>query len=249
MHLPFLQEMEPIGGQMSDGMYDVSFFSPKSDAAKANMKVVVIMLIVWAVAVFGFQFLLAATNQPTPEPAHAQFTKAWPVVLSGAASDQDKRELARSLLLVLGKNVALRAADKPVLKNALNVAVHGLGVHDGNLQAAVAAIGLGNDGFDPLLVSILRAFLVPTPSPVLSENDKTALPKIMDLFLIHNRSALTDTPFLGFPFHYWYTAQFLLILFVGLCWLFCYMTDASNRKYNLEQSEPEPASAESSGTK
>ena len=43
------------------------------------------------------------------------------------------------------------------------------------------------------------------------------LPDVMKLYLTHNRSVLTDTTFLGFPFHYFYTAVFLLILFVVLC--------------------------------
>lgn len=44
-----------------------------------------------------------------------------------------------------------------------------------------------------------------------------ALPDIMSFYLTHNQSFLTDTPFLGFPFHYFYTAVFLLVLFVVLC--------------------------------
>jgi putative solute:sodium symporter small subunit len=56
----------------------------------------------------------------------------------------------------------------------------------------------------------------------------------MSLYLIHNQSALTDTKFLGFPFHYFYTAVFLLILFVGLCWLYCVRTDIFNKKYGIE---------------
>jgi len=49
--------------------------------------------------------------------------------------------------------------------------------------------------------------------------DKTfdRLPGIMKLYLTHNQSVLTDTKFLGFPFHYFYTAVFLLVLFIGLC--------------------------------
>jgi hypothetical protein len=43
------------------------------------------------------------------------------------------------------------------------------------------------------------------------------LPEIMQLYLTHNQSVLTDTKFLGFPFHYFYTAVFLLVLFVVLC--------------------------------
>ena len=43
------------------------------------------------------------------------------------------------------------------------------------------------------------------------------LPALMKLYMTHNQSALTDTTFLGFPFHYFYTAVFLLVLFVVLC--------------------------------
>ncbi|OGK04764.1 MAG: hypothetical protein A2W80_14900 [Candidatus Riflebacteria bacterium GWC2_50_8] len=225
---------------MSDATYNVNFFTPKSEAAKANKRVVVTMLIVWFVAVFGFQFLLTATNSPTPEPTHAVYAKAWPAVSGGAGTEADKKELARALLMVLGKNVSLRAADKPILKGALSAVVRGLGVQDSDPQAAATAIGLGTDGFDPLLVSILKSSLVPVTSDAISDEHKLALPKIMDLYLIHNRSALTDTRFLGFPFHYWFTAQFLLIMFVGLCWLFCYMTDVANIKYNLEQEGAAP---------
>ncbi len=43
------------------------------------------------------------------------------------------------------------------------------------------------------------------------------LPEIMQLYLIHYQSILTDSKILGFPFHYFYTAVFLLILFIVLC--------------------------------
>ncbi len=43
------------------------------------------------------------------------------------------------------------------------------------------------------------------------------IPEIMKFYLTHNQSVLTDTKFLGFPFHYFYTAVFLLILFIALC--------------------------------
>lgn len=51
----------------------------------------------------------------------------------------------------------------------------------------------------------------------LSDDIFSGLPGIMELYLIHNQSFLTDTIFLGFPFHYFYTAVFLLILFIILC--------------------------------
>jgi putative solute:sodium symporter small subunit len=66
------------------------------------------------------------------------------------------------------------------------------------------------------------------------DSERAQLTGIMGLYLIHNRSALTDAKFLGFPFHYFYTAVFLLILFVGLCWLYCVRTDMYNKKYGIE---------------
>ena len=121
-------------------------------------------------------------------------------------------------------------------------------MQDSDPKAAATAIGLGSESFDPLLASVLKSSLVAVTSDSISESDKSALPTIMELYLVHNRSTLTDTRFLGFPFHYWYTSQFLLILFVSLCWIFCYMTDASNIRHNLEtddsaDSETFPAEA------
>ena len=58
-----------------------------------------------------------------------------------------------------------------------------------------------------------------------SDENKAIVASAMDLYLIHNRSVLTDTKFLGFPFHYFYTAVFLLCLFIGLCWIYCVRTD------------------------
>ena len=67
-----------------------------------------------------------------------------------------------------------------------------------------------------------------------NDENKAVFEEAMGLYLVHNRSVLTDTKFLGFPFHYFYTAVFLLILFVGLCWLYCVRTDMYNRRYGIE---------------
>lgn len=224
---------------MADSTYDVSFFSPKTPATKDNMKMVVIMLIVWAAAVFGFQFLLIAMNKPTPEASLSNFTKVWPGIQTGTASEQDQKDLAKVVLMVLGKNIAVKEPHKKVLRNVLTATTFALGAQGTDPKAAASAIGLGSEGFDPLLASILKMSLVPVTSATISDADKAALPQIMDLYLIHNRSALTDTRFLGFPFHYWYTSQFLLILFVALCWIFCFKTDAANVKYHLETEDAE----------
>jgi putative solute:sodium symporter small subunit len=63
----------------------------------------------------------------------------------------------------------------------------------------------------------------------LPEN-KDKLHGIMSLYLTHNQSVLTDTIFLGFPFHYFYTAVFLLILFVALCWIYSFMIDRVHKR-------------------
>ena len=65
--------------------------------------------------------------------------------------------------------------------------------------------------------------------------DKESVKEIMAKYLIHNQSFITDAKFLGFPFHYFYTAVFLLILFVGLCWIFCFSTDRLYKKLNIEE--------------
>jgi putative solute:sodium symporter small subunit len=66
---------------------------------------------------------------------------------------------------------------------------------------------------------------------MLTDVDKEALPKIMKLYLVHNQSFLTDTKFLGFPFHYFYTAELLLILFVLLCLIYSFRIEALDKKY------------------
>jgi len=64
-----------------------------------------------------------------------------------------------------------------------------------------------------ILISALRA-----KAPVgLNAPELSALPAVMALYLTHNQSFLTDSIFLGFPFHYFYMAVFLLSLFVGMC--------------------------------
>jgi len=65
----------------------------------------------------------------------------------------------------------------------------------------------------------------------LSQDDIDALPKVMKLYLVHNQSFLTDTKFLGFPFHYFYTAEFLLILFVMLCLIYYFRIEKLDKQY------------------
>jgi len=69
----------------------------------------------------------------------------------------------------------------------------------------------------------------------LSAADMEALPEIMKLYLTHNQSFLTDARILGFPFHYFYTAEFLLILFVSLCLIYSIRTTQLQKKFSIKE--------------
>ncbi|MCK7511612.1 MAG: DUF4212 domain-containing protein [Desulfobacterales bacterium] len=72
-------------------------------------------------------------------------------------------------------------------------------------------------GTTSLEAPILAASLKKDFPASLTEPSFNRLPELMKLYLTHNQSVLTDTKFIGFPFHYFYTAIFLLVLFVVLC--------------------------------
>jgi putative solute:sodium symporter small subunit len=214
----------------------VSFFKPQSPFAKDNKRLITILALIWAVAVFGFQILLILFQSPTPEPIHGEFKKVWAQVESGKASAAENKIFARATLRVLGKNIAVQDGHKATLKTGLHAAVSNLlpanqrdafskaAAGDAPKAAAMAkkAIGLEDKGFDKLMAGLL-------PYSMVASGDiasvKGAIPGIMDLYLIHNQSFLTDFNFMGFPFHYWFTGQFLLIMFVLLCLAYARLID------------------------
>lgn len=235
---PVSQDTQPVSR-------DVNFFRPQTAHSTADMRMIVSLVLVWAVAVFGFQFLLIAFNQPTPEPAYTSFQSIWSTVNEGTADQAQQQEFARITLSVLGKNIAVKPEHKEILQDALTKTTaallpepqrqtfldslgSGAGMSDAVNQAA-SAIGLESTGFDKLRMDLLPYSLTPVAGSELSSE----LPAIMELYLVHNQSFLTDVQFIGFPFHYWYTAQFLLILFVILCLIYARTTDQLNAKYNF----------------
>ncbi|HRY32395.1 MAG TPA: hypothetical protein P5531_05455 [Bacteroidales bacterium] len=80
-----------------------------------------------------------------------------------------------------------------------------------------------------ILISSLQPEL-PAISP-----DGQALAAVMKHYLTHNQSVLTDKKFLGFPFHYFYTAVFLLVLFVGLCLAYNILLGRRQRLEGIEE--------------
>lgn len=232
--------------------YNFSIFKPRNLHGRKNRNVILTMLLIWAVAVFGFQFLLRGLEKPVPEKTLGLFESTWPKVISGEANLQEKQEFLLSLLLVNGKNM-VKPEDKEVLANAIS-RISFMAIPDSlepalfkgisELSALKSRLGSAKDqsyleimdsirsgekqllgmldpysGFDNsslesrILISSLRESY---PSSF-SDPAFASLPGIMQLYLTHNQSVLTDTKFIGFPFHYFYTAIFLLVLFVGLC--------------------------------
>ncbi len=245
--------------------FHVSFFSPKTPHAKANMTMIIIMVLVWGFGVFGFQGLLIALGKPVAEPVLAEFDAVWPTAFESQAVDNSgKQQLCRALLKVLGKNIAVVDADKVMLKSALTATLHGMVTETQRAALDEAAtflinitpetpeeeiiakqtqierisseaIGLSGDGFDKLMTDLLPASILQSTDVQEAEAVTASLPALMKKYLTHNRCALTDTVFMGFPFHYWYTAQFLLIMFVVLCLIYAIMTDRIHKKYGYAE--------------
>jgi len=85
------------------------------------------------------------------------------------------------------------------------------------IKATINSIANEKTGIDPTNnKAAILPYSLNAENEELSAQDMEALPQIMKLYLTHNQSFLTDTKFLGFPFHYFYTAEFLLIFFVLL---------------------------------
>lgn len=232
--------------------YNFSIFKPRNLHGRKNRNVIFTMVIIWTVAVFGFQILLRITEKPTPEKTLAMFESAWPATLSGNLSQVDINTLLHSLALVKGKNM-VKPEDQKILSDAISTLFY-MSVPD-SLQkqiiseaaslkalkkslavlnnqeyldanaaigektrllskAAIAYTGIREGSLEAVIVV---SSLEETNHESLADSAFSGLPDIMKLYLTHNQSKLTDTKFLGFPFHYFYTAVFLLILFIALC--------------------------------
>jgi len=104
------------------------------------------------------------------------------------------------------------------------------------IKAAINSIANEKTGIDPTnnKEAILPYSLNAENKELTSEETET-LPQIMKLYLTHNQSFLTDTKILGFPFHYFYTAEFLLILFVCLCLIYSIRTTQLQKRFSIKE--------------
>ncbi|MDA3818915.1 MAG: DUF4212 domain-containing protein [Candidatus Delongbacteria bacterium] len=241
--------------------YHVSFFKPKNDRARVNRNIIIWMLCIWALAVFGFQIVLKIIEEPVPEPIYTEYEALKNSVFSGQASDSEIRAFTKVPLQVLAK-VLITPQDKDVLRSALNWGIFSVATEDqaASLRSKIesfnaikestesitdpkyeeakqelAALGAGilnlpdNDVRKRVIPLEMRTDYPQSLSPELQKK----LDDILSRYLIHNESVLTNTKFLGFPFHYFYTAIFLLILFVVLCWIYCLQATAADKKYKI----------------
>ena len=232
--------------------YNFSLFKPRNLHGRKNRNVILAMLLIWAVAVFGFQILLRVIEKPTPEKVLADFNSVWPEAITKDLTSVNYKTLLNSLILVKGKNT-VNPDDQKILSESMSIITFGV-IPDSLKSAALGKISkikmlksqiaqtksqefldikssileLERDlskitapftGLTPgsLEEKIITASLTDKCPATLSDISLSRLPEIMKLYLTHNQSFLTDTIFLGFPFHYFYTAIFLLILFIGLC--------------------------------
>ncbi len=241
--------------------YHFSFFKPTTDSARRNRNMVVQLVLIWAVAIFGFQLLLKILEKPTPEPAFLAYETSWKNIKTGNPEAADLQQAAHSALSVLGK-VAIQPEHRNALDNAVSWMAWELAdsQQKQDLHAALTdfeaqaekttmitdeAYVARKNKLIPLLGELynlspadIRCKIAPLEvksslTGSFDSENRELFEEAMGLYLIHNRSALTDFKFLGFPFHYFYTAVFLLILFVGLCWLYCVRTDMFHKKYGV----------------
>ena len=249
----------------SSDHYNFSLFSPRNLHGKKNRNVILTMLLIWAVAVFGFQFLLKGIQKPTPEKALTMFESTWPAVLTGDLTTVDYKTFLTSIVLVKGKNI-VKPEDQKVLSDAISCVTFKV-VTDSiktqiiseitDLQSLKARLVLAKDQEYLEIKTMIREknkALTDISEPysdfkygcleatifIGSLEDKypesfddisfARLPGIMKLYLTHNQSILTDSKFLGFPFHYFYTAVFLLFLFVTLCLVYNILIEWRLRK-------------------
>ncbi len=241
--------------------YHISFFRPTTDRSRYNRNLVLWLISIWAVAIFGFHFLLRAIEKPTPEPQLETFNEVWGSVKSGNATADEISKFAKSTLHVAGKvfistehraaldngitwatmqlaDSAQKVAISTALVNFEKTAENAKSLTDKNYvedRNRLGALSQSVLGLNPnnILAKILPLELRSSGMDILTEDNKVIIEQCMPHYTIHNRSVLTDTKFLGFPFHYFYSAVFLLVLFIGLCWLYCYRVDKYNEKIGL----------------
>lgn len=225
--------------------YQINFFQPKTAFLKENVRIIVIAVLIWAVATFGFHIWLKVIEKPTPEPGYTVYEQVYPKLTAGTATSQDNISIAKVYLGLIAKSIALQKSD--ALKEGFTAAVYAATPYEQQeaftMVAARAATDKSVDvtsianllGIDQdiVLKGAIPFALAPMADKMLSVT-APEIPGIMDKYLIHYQSFLTDSKIFGFPFHYFYTAIFLLVVFNLICLVYCYVIDGVMKKHGME---------------
>ncbi len=252
-----------------DKDYSFSLFKPVSPYGRANRDLIISLVLVWFVAIFGFQLLLLVLEKPTPEQALTRFESVFENVKSGAATSTEKQDFVNSMISVAGKS-SVTPENRILIRKGVTWGVYSLlpdsaGVllseYVNDLQVAHEKLGKASDteyiqlqaelknkkvainalanestGVDPTnLKESILPYSLNAGLTELTPEEWTALAGVMKLYLIHNQSVLTDTKFLGFPFHYFYTSEFLLFLFVGMSLFYSIRINQLQKKYGIKE--------------
>jgi len=227
--------------------YDVNFFKPSTPFLKENIRAIVIALVIWGVATYGFQILLRIIETPTPEPVYVEFQQAAAALADGSASTEQMVAGANFYLAMMGKSAALLGNDQ--LKQMFTSTVYNLlsgdeqqtlvdtaaqAASDRTVDVAFINSALGITGNKAMMAVVPYALVPVAPESMVMADP--AMKPLMDKFFIHNQSVLTDTIVFGFPFHYLYTALILLVTFVLICLIYCQVIDRLMKKHGMESS-------------
>jgi len=247
-----------MGTNEDNTNYDISFFKPTTELARKNRNLTIWLLLIWVVAIFGFHIVLKVIEKPTPEPIYGTFENVWQNIQSNTATEQDKIDFSYSTLSVLCK-VFITPEEREILDNAFGATLYSLLSNDKKselltLLSELENYEIGTENYEKTKSAIssivattlnIEEFSIQSKiSPLelkeplilaYNTNNNTEIEAIMQRYLIHNQSFLTDFTFLGFPFHYFYTAVFLLILFVGICWFYCMRIDKTLKELGIEE--------------
>jgi len=143
-------------------------------------------------------------------------------------SDSDK--------VILSGQIKELAVIREKLANATDTEYPGLKSDLQRIKATINSIANEKTGVDPSNnKEAILPYNLSQDYNDLSPAEMDALPKVMKLYLTHNQSFLTDTKILGFPFHYFYTAEFLLILFVGLSLFYSIRITQLQKKFSIKE--------------
>ena len=100
--------------------YHFSFFKPSTESARHNRNMVVQFVLIWAVAIFGFQILLKILEKPTPEPAYLLYEKSWPAIEAGRSYMTDLSRLGTGSTFSTGKGYTFSLLTGAALDNAVS---------------------------------------------------------------------------------------------------------------------------------